>query len=564
MKNKKIVAFMIGTFTMCLMANVICAAAQMDAESCKDATMGYSEPIAIKVGLKDDASLTFEGNETRTENSWMDLYENLGIHLDVMFTASDEQMADKLSQTMISGDYPDIFFVDIADYKDYVDQGLIADVSDYYEEYVSEETLNYLMSDGGNALETAKLDGRLYGLPQLTSSYDGVPILWIRKDWLDNLGLQVPTTTDEFVSVAKAFTTDDPDGNGEADTYGFGLNGAEQTGNYSGIPYFFTMYGAIPSENTFIEEDGMIIWGGMKEENMKAGLSDLLELYERGCIPTDFISDDRAAVEADFTSGKTGMIIAPMWAVLGTYGNALALDIDTEIIAVPLPVSEVNSEGAVYLPSATLGYWCVSSKCDNPEALFKMFNLSTHYIANVQNRTVEEQEMYCTGKSGVYTGKALALIPYLDDPTNNYNSWKNISVAIASGEADNLVADQLTNYQNIAMFLENKNIESYAMLSEDELSKFNSGAGFYTVFGTQESGYGALDIMIRAGKWYPEAYVGAPTESMVLNSANLMSYTSETIVNIIMGNNSVDSYSDFISSWLERGGQAILNEIQAQ
>ncbi|MDY3919956.1 MAG: extracellular solute-binding protein [Candidatus Limivivens sp.] len=564
MKNKKLLAM--GLAMTMAVSMGITANAEMSAADCADAAKGYEETISVKVGLKDDASLTFEGSETRMENSWMDLYESLGIHLDVMFTASDEQMADKLSQTMISGDYPDVFYVEIKDYKDYVDQGLIADITEYYDGgYASEETVSYLNSDGGNALEAAKLDGKLYGLPQLSSSYDGVPILWIRKDWLNNLGLEAPSTAEEFMEVAKAFTKNDPDGNGQDDTYGFGLNGAEQTGNYSGIPYFFNMYGAMPGENTFLTaEDGSVIWGGMKEEGMKAGLAALSELYAEGCIPADFISDDRAAVEADFTSGKTGMIIAPMWAVLGTYGNALALDINTEIIAVPVPTSEQNPDGAAYLPSATIGYWCVSSKCENPEVLFKIFNLSTHYIANVQNRTQEEQEMYCTGKSGSYTGKALALVSYLDDPANNYNSWKNISAAIESGDGSSLVADQLTNYENISFFLENKNPESYAALSEEDLSRFNSGAGFYSVFGAQDAGYGALDLMIRAEHWNPEAYVGAPTDAMVLNSANLMSYTSETLVNIIMGNQSVDSYSDFLASWLDRGGQAILDEIQAQ
>jgi putative aldouronate transport system substrate-binding protein len=44
----------------------------------------------------------------------------------------------------------------------------------------------------------------------------------IRKDWLDKLGLEAPTNPEELLAVAKAFTEEDPDGNGQDDTYGLG------------------------------------------------------------------------------------------------------------------------------------------------------------------------------------------------------------------------------------------------------------------------------------------------------------------------------------------------------
>ncbi len=35
--------------------------------------------------------------------------------------------------------------------------------------------------------------------------------MWIRQDWLDNLGLEAPRTWDELVAVAEAFVKEDPD-----------------------------------------------------------------------------------------------------------------------------------------------------------------------------------------------------------------------------------------------------------------------------------------------------------------------------------------------------------------
>lgn len=69
--------------------------------------------------------------------------------------------------------------------------------------------------------------------------------LWIRKDWLNNLGLKEPTTLGELAGVAKKFTENDPDGNGKKDTYGLGGSGSgafiDIFGGY-GVPYPGNVY----------------------------------------------------------------------------------------------------------------------------------------------------------------------------------------------------------------------------------------------------------------------------------------------------------------------------------
>ncbi|WP_347835768.1 hypothetical protein [Gracilibacillus sp. JCM 18860] len=59
---------------------------------------------------------------------------------------------------------------------------------------------------------------------ELYTLYQGRPLsrqgIIYRKDWAENLGLEAPTTTDEFMEMVRAFTEDDPDGNGKDDTFG--------------------------------------------------------------------------------------------------------------------------------------------------------------------------------------------------------------------------------------------------------------------------------------------------------------------------------------------------------
>jgi multiple sugar transport system substrate-binding protein len=70
------------------------------------------------------------------------------------------------------------------------------------------------------------VDGKYYAVPTSTQAFN----LYIRKDWRDALGLENPTTWDDVVDLAKAFTFDDPDGNGADDTWGYLIPGSTTRG----------------------------------------------------------------------------------------------------------------------------------------------------------------------------------------------------------------------------------------------------------------------------------------------------------------------------------------------
>lgn len=96
-------------------------------------------------------------------------------------------------------------------------QGLIAPLDDLLKAMPNRVKTHY----DPTALALAKFDGK----QMCTVEVANLPRregLVIRKDWLDKLGLKAPTTIDELLVVAKAFTEKDPDGNGKNDTYGIG------------------------------------------------------------------------------------------------------------------------------------------------------------------------------------------------------------------------------------------------------------------------------------------------------------------------------------------------------
>ncbi len=154
-------------------------------------------------------------------NDWVGydiIREKLGINLNLVMlpvTANDRDV--RIQAAGAANNLPDLFFVSRNVLANLVRQGLVAQVDDYFDKMPNRTPIMY----DENAKVHATIDGHVYGF----ASAGDVPRnygLLIRKDWLDNLGLEVPTTIDEFIEVARAFTYDDPDGNGKDDTYGYG------------------------------------------------------------------------------------------------------------------------------------------------------------------------------------------------------------------------------------------------------------------------------------------------------------------------------------------------------
>ena len=119
-----------------------------------------------------------------------------------------------------------------------------------------------------------------------------LPILWIRQDWLDALGLEAPRTWDELAQVANAFVTEDPDGNGEDDTIGIlGPGNADHMnavgGNQFGLDPLFSCYQSYPQY--WLEgEDGKVEYGSIQPET-KTALENISKLYADGDIDPEML-----------------------------------------------------------------------------------------------------------------------------------------------------------------------------------------------------------------------------------------------------------------------------------
>jgi multiple sugar transport system substrate-binding protein len=143
-----------------------------------------------------------------------------GIKIETFFTLTDFET--KVSAAAAAHNLPDVVVDDAAQMGNFETQGIILPIDK--KKIAGADQLTDV------AWNSAKdLKGNFYAVPFSAQA----SVLLIRSDWLQKLNLQPPKTWDDVVAVAKAFTTQDPDGDGKADTYGLAVPGSTTRGYIS-------------------------------------------------------------------------------------------------------------------------------------------------------------------------------------------------------------------------------------------------------------------------------------------------------------------------------------------
>lgn len=177
-------------------------------------------------------------------------------------------------------------------------------------------------------------DGKLYtvGRPMDVNPQH---YLFIRNDWLKKLNLKTPTTPAELLEVAKAFTTQDPDGNSKADTQGIGLSFVSGIVLNHMFGTGFTLFGT--DQVPWILENDKVVHNW---DRIKAAIGFQKELYESGVVDKDFVTDKNGEKQKQaWITGKLG-IYGGNGADLTIY-ETLKKNVPTaEITIIPLPKTE--------------------------------------------------------------------------------------------------------------------------------------------------------------------------------------------------------------------------------
>jgi len=229
------------------------------------------------------------------------------------------------------------------------------------------------------------VDGKVYGIPMPIQPGDWIN--YIRSDWLEAVGLEMPTTPDEMYVVLKAFKEDDPDGNGIDVT--IGIYGAIKNGHLDPLMQMFVN---IRGTQYDVLDDGTIQYNWTAPA-YKEALEFINRLYHEDLINKDLLTlDDKNYMRARFSAGQCGWVNSPM--IAADFNELVKVDPEAQIrLMSPMPHTP-NASGA-YAGDANWNWMqnVLPATCTNPEKVLDLLE----YLHSTEGR-----KLICTGIEGIH------------------------------------------------------------------------------------------------------------------------------------------------------------------
>ena len=167
----------------------------------------YPELVTYTLGqMKGANNSNLPDGQTYEDNAYTRyLKKTLNIQNKNVFMESEERYDEALNILVKDRNLPDIFLVsDRETLEELVENDLIEDLTEVYKSCASDKIKEMYESYGEELLASGTFDGKLYALPE-TAIDDGAQLLWLRRDWMEQLGLKEPKTLEEAFSVIRAF-----------------------------------------------------------------------------------------------------------------------------------------------------------------------------------------------------------------------------------------------------------------------------------------------------------------------------------------------------------------------
>jgi len=306
------------------------------------------------------------------------LNEKLNIDLTVNSLAGWDDYMNQINVRVASGNYPDLFRVlSRAQLQDFAEKGLLMDLTPHMDK------LGQVKELLGADLDKGLMDGKQYAIPKKTQ----IPYhsLWIRQDWLDAVGMQKPTTLEELLAVAKAFTFNDPDGNGANDTYGF-------TGkSLFGLMPIFNAYGMGYPTEVYLEDGKPMV--GAIDPDMKDAIAFMQQMLAAKVVDPELLANTANQDEQKAYQGKVGIFYTDFPKLVSSANAKTIQEANPNAKWVPVePLKGPKGTYAGTLDAANAPGLYVVPKDLSEEKLAKVFELLNFVSGEEGNKLVSYGE----------------------------------------------------------------------------------------------------------------------------------------------------------------------------
>jgi putative aldouronate transport system substrate-binding protein len=246
-----------------------------------------SEKVTFKIVVPQDVSI---GDwRTNAFTKWLEQRTNIHIEWN-QIGGTDDDITTKVNAMIAAGDIPDAFMgIDFSRSQLFLygQQGLFTDVGQYIDSYAL--NLQQAMKDYPDARKLVQApDKKIYSFPNFNDCYHcraSNGRTFLNTDWIEQVGLDIPETTDEFVELLRAFKKADLGGNGRTIPFC----------GYKDAPFdtfFMNSFLYNPGDPWLVVNDGKVGVTFDKDE-WREGLKFIHGMYAEGLINKDVFTADQ-------------------------------------------------------------------------------------------------------------------------------------------------------------------------------------------------------------------------------------------------------------------------------
>mgnify|MGYP000654997845 FL=1 len=506
----------------------------------------YPEQLTYTLGKLSGANNSnLPDGETYENNAYTRLLnERLNVQNQDVFEAMDEQYTDSVTMVIAQNDLPDVMIVEDLDELQYlVDNDMIADLTDSYNNCMSDTIKNIYGSYGRDILDVVTFGGKIMAIPE-TNISDGPNLIWLRKDWMDALGLSAPRTLSDVEEIIRQFKEKDPGHNGAGNTVGLVCDtslcgGCGYSSEYT-LDIIFAAYGAFPKQWIY-DEDGNVVYGSVQPE-AKEALAHIHELYKEGILDQDFLMRTSSNLIELIVDGQCGSFFGPWWAPNNPLMQAVEQNKDAEWQPY-LIATEKSGLTSYHTQNPSGKYIVVRKGYEYPEIACKIVSVLFDYL---RYNDRDNQEIVDYYKENV-------------DPTARpfaINVDYNNALQICYGELNHVFAgDKSADELNVLEYSYYEACESYLKDAE------NASAEDWAAYTSRIT---ACKILNDGRTNKVESLYFGETETMVTDWWSLENLESDTYLKIVTGESSLDEFDRFVENWYQNGGETITKEVRAE
>ena len=508
----------------------------------------YPETIEYTLGKMTSVNNSnMPENDTYTDNAYTRYIKSvINVQNVDVFEANDSQYDTNVSMVISMGSLPDIMVVSSQDeVEQLVEAGLIEDLTESYNNCISDRIRKMYESYGDSLKDMVTYDGKIMALPE-TNITDGPNLVWLRKDWMDKLGLSAPHTINDVVNIVKHFISEDPgnngvDASGKPNTVGLAVD-TDVTGEcgYSSeflLDIIFACFGAYPKQ-WIMSDDGEIVYGSVTDE-AKEALSYISSLYNQGVIDNDFLLRTSTNICELIENGQCGSFFGPWWAPNNPLVNAVSSNPDADwqpyLIATDSDgITSYHSQNPCYK------YVVVRKGYEHPEIAAKMISVMFDKVRFDCTDSEEFKNYYQLNVEP--TARPLSInVDY-----NNALSicYRNIDAAISGRKnPDSLELLERSFYDACSEYIKNANKTS-------------------TQWAAYMSRIKACSLIAQDNIKVVDSLYFKTTDTMKSHWWRLKAKEKEAYLKIISGEEDISYFDTFVKEWNEQGGQIITSEVR--